>query len=295
MSVEDAEARRAEDVAYRSRVAARISAAVVLTLLLINRAPAGQAQWQPAAGPLRTKWAAEVTPDRVLPEYPRPQMVRVDWQNLNGLWDYAIRPRDEQTPSAFDGKILVPFPIESALSGVMKKVGEANRLWYRRTFEVPAAWRNGPDRHVRMHFGAIDWDASVILNGKTVGTHRGGYDEATFDVTNALTASGPQQLVVSVWDPTDAGTQPRGKQVNRPNGIWYTSVTGIWQTVWIEPVRQSAISTLVLTPDVDAGTLNIQTTPVVFMGSTGGLPELTAVVLDGSREVARASGYIGRP
>ena len=164
-----------------------------------------------------------------------------EWRNLNGLWDYAIRPRDERAPAAFDGRILVPFPVESALSGVMKKVGETNRLWYRRTFDVPAGVAQ---RRVLLHFGAVDWEATVVVNGTTVGTHRGGYDSSAFDITSALTASGPQELVVSVWDPTDTGTQPRGKQVNQPRGIWYTSVTGIWQTVWMEPVRVGAIDTL---------------------------------------------------
>jgi hypothetical protein len=264
---------------------------VALALLLSGRAPDGQGvQWQPAAGPLRTRWASDVTPDRVLPEYPRPQMVRAEWRNLNGLWDYAIRPRDEQTPAAFDGRILVPFPIESALSGVMKKVGEANRLWYRRTFEVPPAWR---DRRVRLHFGAVDWDATLVVNGTTIGTHRGGYDEATFDITSALKPTGSQELVVSVWDPTDTGTQPRGKQVNRPSSIWYTSVTGIWQTVWMEPVRELAIDTMTLVPDIDAGMLSVATTPIPM---SSGMPrniEVTAVALDGSREVGRARGGLG--
>jgi Glycosyl hydrolases family 2, sugar binding domain/Glycosyl hydrolases family 2, TIM barrel domain/Glycosyl hydrolases family 2 len=246
-------------------------------------------QWQPAAGPLRTRWASDVSPDRVLPEYPRPQLVRAEWRNLNGLWDYAIRPREEQTPSSFDGRILVPFPIESALSGVMKKVGDTNRVWYRRTFDVPAGWRN---RRIRLHIGAVDWEATVVVNGSTIGTHRGGYDEATFDITSALKSSGPQEIVVSVWDPTDAGTQPRGKQVNRPSGIWYTSVTGIWQTVWIEPVHSGGIDTLTTVPDIDASVLNVTTSPVVTTNDT---LIVTAVALDGSREVGRARGVMSQP
>jgi hypothetical protein len=273
------------------------SALCILALLLTGltgSTPQGQAsQWQPAAGPLRTRWAAGVTPDTVLPEYPRPQMVRAEWRNLNGLWDYAIRPREEPAPTAFDGRILVPFPIESALSGVMKKVGEANRLWYRRSFEVPPAWR---DRRARLHVGAIDWDATVIVNGTVVGTHRGGYDEATFDITSALAPKGPQEIVVSVWDPTDTGTQPRGKQVNRPGSIWYTSVTGIWQTVWIEPVRGGAIDSLTLVPDIDAGTLSVTTTAVTTGNEASNANiVVTAIALDGSREVGRARGPIGQP
>src|SRR5262245_28250108 len=257
----------------------------------VTIASADAQQWQPAAGPLMTRWAAEVTPDRVLPEYPRPQLVRRDWLNLNGLWDYAVRPRADATPTTFDGRILVPFPIESALSGVMKKVGESNRLWYHRTFAVPAAWRG---RRTLLHFDAVDWEATVIVNGTELTTHRGGYDRFTVDITDALRPSGAQEVVVAVWDPTDTGTQPRGKQVNRPSGIWYTSVTGIWQTVWIEPVPEAAINTLELTPDVDAGTLTIKTTPVPIQHSRSfRYVELTAVVRDGSREVGRTRGAVG--
>jgi 3-keto-disaccharide hydrolase/Glycosyl hydrolases family 2, sugar binding domain/Glycosyl hydrolases family 2/Glycosyl hydrolases family 2, TIM barrel domain len=251
---------------------------------------AGRAQspWRPADGPLMTRWAADVTADHALPEYPRPQLVRADWLNLNGVWDYAIRPRDEARPASFDGRILVPFPVESALSGVMKTVGETSRLWYRRTFEVPASWSG---RRTRLQFGAVDWDATVLVNGHEVGTHRGGYDAFTIDVTDALTTAGPQELVVSVWDPTDAGPQPRGKQVSRPRGIWYTSVTGIWQTVWIEPVADSAIDRLSLVPDVDAGVLAV--TAALTPAAAGGT--VTAVALDEGREIGRATGRPGEP
>jgi hypothetical protein len=247
-----------------------------------------QPQWQPAAGPLMTRWAAEVRPGRVLPEYPRPQRVRADWQNLNGLWDYAIRPRAEATPAVFDGRILVPFPIESALSGVMKKVGETNRLWYRRTFDVPATWRG---RRTLLHFGAVDWDTTVYVNGRETGSHKGGYDAFTVDITDALTATGPQELVLAVWDPTDTGTQPRGKQVNNPRGIWYTSVTGIWQTVWLEPVPETSISDLTLVPDIDTGVLRVTATASRL---TPGVT-VRAIALDGPREIARTSGQPGVP
>lgn len=268
----------------------RLAAASAVLLVLLCAAAArriGADQWQPAAGPLMTRWAADVSPTRVLPEYPRPQLVRRDWLNLNGLWDYAIRPRADRQPSSFDGRILVPFPIESALSGVMAKVGDANRLWYRRSFEMPVSWRN---QRALLHAGAIDWEATILVNGHDVGTHRGGYDEITVDITSALTASGPQELVVSVWDPTDTGTQPRGKQVTRPNGIWYTSVTGIWQTVWIEPVPDAAIEALALVPDVDAGRLILTATaPRAAADAT-----VVAVARDGSRDVARVQGRPGQ-
>jgi len=207
-----------------------------------------RADWQPAKGPLTTRWAKQVSPDNVHAEYPCPQMVRKNWLNLNGLWEYAIQPKDEPQPENFDGQILVPFPAESALSGVMKPVGEENRLWYRRTFEIPRKWAN---QRVLLHFGAVDWDTTVWINGKKVGSHRGGYDPFTFDITDALNDGGAQEIVLSVWDPTNAGYQPRGKQVKKPGGIWYTAVTGIWQTVWLEPVPQSYIRSIKIDPDVD--------------------------------------------
>jgi hypothetical protein len=218
-----------------------------------------QGQWKPADGPLMTKWAKEVSPENALPEYPRPQMVRRDWLNLNGLWDYAILAKDAPQPESFDGQILVPFPIESALSGVMKPVGPDNRLWYRRTFEIPKGERwNAEGRRILLNFGAVDWDATVWVNGTEVGNHKGGYDPFTFDITDALKESGPQVVVLSVWDPTDAGTQPRGKQIRNPHGIWYTAVTGIWQTVWVEPVAPRRIEGLKLTPDVDNARLTVE-------------------------------------
>ena len=210
--------------------------------------------WEPAKGPLMTRWAKDVSPDNAHPEYPRPQMVREDWLNLNGLWDYAIVAKDAEQPVRFDGEILVPFPCESALSGVMKAVGKDKRLWYRRTFRVPRKWKG---QRVLLHFGAVDWDTTVWVNGKEMGRHKGGYDPFTFDITDALKKSGSQEVVLSVWDPTNDGTQPRGKQVNRPGGIWYTAVTGIWQTVWLEPVPETYISGLKIIPDVDNSTVQI--------------------------------------
>jgi len=210
------------------------------------------AAWQPAQGPLLTRWAKKGTPKNVHREYPRPQMVRKNWMNLNGLWEYAIRPKDQPQPERFDGQILVPFPVESALSGVMKAVGEESRLWYRRIVKIPKKWTS---QRMLLHFGAVDWDATVWFNGQQVGTHRGGYDPFTLDITRALKPSGEQEIIVSVWDPTNAGTQPRGKQVKEPRGIWYTAVTGIWQTVWLEPVPSASISGVEITPDIDRNVL----------------------------------------
>lgn len=215
-----------------------------------------QKPWQPAEGPLLTKWAEKIAPNNVLAEYPRPQFVRDQWKNLNGLWNYAIRPKENQKPQNFDGQILVPFPVESALSNVAKAVGDTNRLWYQRTFSIPMDWMN---KQIKLNFGAVDWETNVWVNGKEIGSHRGGYDSFSFDITDALNNTGDQEIVISVWDPVDAGTQPRGKQVKEPRGIWYTSVTGIWQTVWIEPVNSAHITSLKINPDIDAELVNITT------------------------------------
>ena len=260
-----------------------------------------QAEWKPADGPLMTRWAKEVTPDNVHKEYPRPQMVRKEWLNLNGLWEYAIRPKDEPQPQTFDGQILVPFPVESALSGVMKRVGKDNRLWYRHAFEIPSKWAK---KRVLLHFGAVDWETRVWVNGKQVSmsrcwvepfflpssgasVHRGGYDPFTFDITDSLHDSGTQQIVVSVWDPTNAGGQPRGKQVRKPGGIWYTPTTGIWQTVWLEPVPGARIEGLKLTPDVERSRLVVELDSNYLSKSHG----VEVTVLDGSKEVAKGHGF----
>ena len=191
--------------------------------------------WTPAEG-LKTRWAAEVDPSAPLPEYPRPQMVRAEWQNLNGLWNYAITPAEDSYGKP-EGQILVPFCAESALSGVQRHVGSANALWYERTFTVPRKWKG---RDVLLHFGAVDWKAEVWVNGTKVGEHTGGYAPFHFNITPALRKSGKQTLRVRVWDASDEGFQPRGKQIEHTHGIWYTPVTGIWQTVWMEPVCPSA-------------------------------------------------------
>jgi hypothetical protein len=226
---------------------------IAATLVLVGAlCPAA---WKPVEGKIMTRWVADLSPENALPEYPRPMMVRADWMNLNGMWDYTIQARTAAAPANYQEQILVPFAVESALSGVGKKVGDANRLWYRRTFEIPAKWSN---QRVLLHFGAVDWDTDVWVNGHYLGNHKGGYTPFSFEITGALYASGPQEIVVAVWDPTDRGTQPRGKQVFNPNGIWYTAVTGIWQTVWIEPVPKAAIANLKITPDVDNKQVKIE-------------------------------------
>lgn len=204
----------------------------ILVLIALLTSAKMTAQWQPAGDKIKSKWAAEVSPENVWQEYPRPQMVRSDWSNLNGLWDYAIRPKDGGMPEQWDGQILVPFAVESSLSGVMQTVGPEQVLWYHTSFEIPESWDGN---QILLHFGAVDWRADVWINGIQLGHHEGGYDGFSFDLTPFL-KEGKQELVVRVWDPTDHGPQPRGKQVSNPRGIWYTAVTGIWQTVWLEPV-----------------------------------------------------------
>lgn len=213
-----------------------------------------QAQWKPAGDKIKTKWAEQINPNNVLPEYPRPLLERADWVNLNGEWEYAIKPKGEAEPKAFDGNILVPFAVESSLSGVQKEVGENNELWYKRTFSVPANWKN---KDIVLNFGAVDWKTDVFVNDILIGSHQGGFTPFSFNITPYLTGKSNQKLVVRVWDPSDKGYQPRGKQTSNPEGIWYTPVTGIWQTVWLEPVATSHITAVKAIPNIDNGTMNV--------------------------------------
>lgn len=244
------------------------------------------AQWKPVEGKIKTRWAEQVNPDNVLPEYPRPIMERAEWKNLNGLWEYAIIEKGSHTPTSFDGQILVPFAVESSLSGVGKRVGESKELVYRRTFDVPSAWKG---KKVLLHFGAVDWKADVWVNGIKVGSHTGGFTPFSFDITGALQSKGDNTLLVKVWDPTDKGFQPRGKQVSDPNGIWYTPVTGIWQTVWLEPVNASHIDELRITPDIDNNLLYLD--PVMENATADDLVEVA--VWDGQTQVASGKSING--
>ena len=229
---------------------------LIALIVLLGFCNLAQAQdWKPAGDKIKTSWAEKIDPANPLPEYPRPQMVRDQWLNLNGLWDYAIVARGNSMPAAFDGKILVPYPVESSLSGVQKRVGEEQEVWYSTSFTVPATWKN---RNVVLHFGAVDWRADVWVNDVKVGSHEGGYTPFSFDVTPFLTKDKSQKLAVKVWDPTDRGFQPRGKQVERPQSIWYTPVTGIWQTVWIEPVDKVYVTHLKTIPNIDGGNVSVQ-------------------------------------
>ncbi len=239
------------------RASAIVGAIVLLSGAIVACKTEPAVAWAPVQGRIMTRWAAEVRPDLVLPEYPRPQLVRARWLNLNGLWDYAIAAKDASRPKDWDGRILVPFAVESALSGVGKPVGSAKALWYRRTFAVARDWRGG---RILLHFGAVDWECTIWVNGLEAGTHRGGYEPFTFDITEALKRGTKQEIVLRVFDPTDDDNSPiaRGKQVMKPHSIFYTAVTGIWQTVWLEPVPDTHIVGLKLTPDIDISNLTIE-------------------------------------
>jgi hypothetical protein len=227
------------------------------TVLIFLPGPA-KAEWKPVPGSLTTEWTDKVDPAHPLPEYPRPQLERKEWVNLNGLWDYAITEKDAAAPEHFDGQILVPYPIESALSGVRKPLKATDRLWYRRSFTAPDL---SGGKRLLLHFGAVDWQADVSVNGKAVGEHKGGYDAFTFDITDALKA-GDNELVVSVWDSTGKEGEAKGKQqfsaMEKPGGIMYTPCSGIWQTVWMEPVPAVYIDSIQIEPDIDAGKASVR-------------------------------------
>ncbi|MDR2362394.1 MAG: beta-galactosidase [Prevotellaceae bacterium] len=259
---------------------------ILLTTLLILSATSAWTQWKPAGNKIKTTWADKIDPTNILPEYPRPAMERPQWSNLNGLWDYAILPAGAAEPLQFDGKILVPFAVESSLSGVGKHPGKENELWYKRTFTVPPAWKG---KSVLLHFGAVDWKTDVFVNNIKVGAHKGGYTPFSFDITPYLT-QGEQTLVVKVWDPTDESYQPRGKQVNKPEGIWYTPVSGIWQTVWLEPVPKKHITSVTPTPDIDAQRLSI--TVDVANTTHGDIIEI--VLKDAGKTIATAKTAVGQ-
>ena len=226
---------------------------LVLSAICLIVSQLAMAQYAPAGDSLKTRWASEITPENVWQEYPRPQMYRLYWENLNGLWDYAIRPKGENNIGEFDGKILVPFCVESSLSGVQKYVGKDKELWYQREFDYTLYGKE----HLLLHFGAVDWECDVWVNDIKVGSHTGGYTPFTFDITQAVKKKG-NVLKVRVWDPTDQGEQPCGKQHVKPHGIWYTPVTGIWQTVWLEVVaNETYIENLKIIPDIDNHTVTV--------------------------------------
>ena len=243
-------------------------------------------QWKKVPGKISSSWSEKVDPANPLPEYPRPQMERGNWINLNGLWNYSVTAKDASSANSWNGKILVPFAIESSLSGVGKMVGKDSTLWYNTRFSLKKEMKG---KRILLHFGAVDWRTTVVINGKKAGAHEGGFDPFTFDITPLLKKSGDQELTISVWDPTDEGPQPRGKQVVKPEGIWYTPVTGIWQTVWIEAVAESYISSIKPTPDIDNQSISINT--AVINAKAGDKLMITA--WDGTNKVSETESTPG--
>ncbi len=209
---------------------------------------------EPVTGQLITRWGAEVNPENAWQEYPRPQLRRSEWHNLNGLWDYTIAPVEMEMMLAYTGQLLVPFPLESALSGVKRALQPDERLWYRRRFSLPDNWSG---QRILLHIGASDWQTSAWLNGNWLGMHQGGYLPFQFELTRYL-QEGENELILAVWDPTDTHWQARGKQVLQPKGIWYTAVSGIWQTVWLEAVPETYLAGLKITPDLDSGSVLVE-------------------------------------
>ncbi|SEW03825.1 Beta-galactosidase/beta-glucuronidase [Chitinophaga sp. YR573] len=238
--------------------------------------------WKMQPVGIQTRWAKDVSPENVHPEYPRPQMVRTQWENLNGLWQYTITEKDATMPSQYEGQILVPFPLESALSGVKKSLLPSQLLWYKRTLTRPDTKGN---KHVLLNFGAVDWQSTVFINGKEVGGHTGGYQSFSIDITDAL-KDGDNELVVRVYDPTDEGSNPHGKQVLNPQNIYYTPSSGIWQTVWLETVPAVSIAGLKMTPDIDKGVMNI-----TVNAPAGSSVELVAS--EAGKEVSKIKGKAG--
>ncbi len=243
------------------------------------------ADWRPVPGHIMTRWAAKMDPRHPLPEYPRPQMERRDWINLNGLWDYAIQPTNAAAPGSYDGQILVPYPIESALSGVKKPLTNAERLWYRRQFKSP---KLADGKRLLLHFGAVDWEAKVFINGQPVGEHRGGYDPFSFDITDAV-KPGENELVVAVYDAT-GNHQAAGKQnfnkIAKPGGIAYAPSSGIWQTVWLEVVPTDYIADLKIVPDVDAGVVRV----TVQSTRNAGVSPALLTAFAGGKKISSATG-----
>jgi hypothetical protein len=277
--------------ARRTTVVLAVLALFAGAALTAATATAAPRAWTPKPSPMTTPWTNQVPTDKPLPEYPRPQLTRPDWANLNGIWDFAVTPADAGQPASFTEQIRVPFVAESALSGIQRRITQNDKLWYKRTFTVPAGW-NG--RRVQLHFGASDWRTTVWVNGRQAGAvHDGGYDSFSHDIT-ALLNGGTNTLVVSVWDPTQTGGQAVGKQrindvaPHPGGGIFYTAASGIWQTVWLEPTPAAHITRLDMVPDLANNRLKVT---VRATGAAGHRARVT--VSTGGATVGTATGPVG--
>src|SRR5216684_3247883 len=237
--------------------------------------------WQMKQAPLMTQWASQVDTNNPLPEYPRPQMARTNWLNLNGIWQFQAGATNDPVPTnqTLSAEILVPYPMESAISGVMQY---QQFSWYRRLFTVPMAWSG---KRIILHLDAVNWQSQVFINGQSLGVHKGGYDPFSYDITAHLNGSGSQELIVQVYSPVDNGGQPRGKQTLYPGGIMYTSATGIWQPVWLEPVDASGVRDLQIVPDVDNARLRLTVNTLATNGIT-----VAATVLDNGTVINSVTG-----
>jgi len=260
----------------------------------------GFTQWKPAGDNLKSKWTKDVNVNHVLPDYPRPIMVRTQWANLNGLWKYTITPKSElKIPERFDSDILVPFAVESSLSGVQRKLMPDELLWYSTTFDIPSDWKG---RNIILHFGAIDWQSSIWINDIKIGEHTGGYTPFSFDITPFLNLKGKQKIVIRVYDPSGyrdkmydpyrpltEGYQPRGKQALNPKGAYYSTASGIWQTIWLEPVNKSHIERLKISPDIDRSMLYVELKTAV----SGNADWFEVYVLDNGKEITVGKAVVG--
>ncbi len=279
---------------WRRRVAAAVAPALAATALLVSGAgPAHAAPaWDPKPSPMTTPWTNQVPVDHPLPEYPRPQLTRPDWADLNGIWDFAVTSRDAGQPSTFGEQIRVPFVPESALSGVQREITQNDKLWYKRTFTVPSGWSG---RHIQLNFGASDWETTVWVNGRQAGgAHRGGYDAFSYDITPLLNG-GTNTLVISVYDPTETGGQAIGKQrvqdvtPHPGKSIVYTASSGIWQTVWLEPTATAHITRLDMVPRLEDNTLRVTVRGAGGADGTG----VKVTVAGGGTTVGSATGTVG--
>jgi beta-galactosidase/beta-glucuronidase len=265
---------------------------IILFVQLISMAVI--AQWKPAGDNLKSKWTKDVDVNSVLLEYPRPLMVRTQWKNLNGLWKYAVTPNSAlKISERFDGEILVPFPVESSLSGVQRKLMPDQLLWYSTEFDLPSDWGK---RNIILHFGAIDWQSTIWINDIKIGEHTGGYTPFSFDITPFLNSKGKQKMVIKVYDPSfdrknkvANDFQPRGKQTLSPAGCWYTAQSGIWQTVWLEPVNKKYIKDVRITSDIDKSMLYVELKTTASKNKDW----FEAVILDNGKEITLGKAVVG--